>query len=438
VNYALAILAVVAITSIAIVPAAGFGFLQRFAGGAPYTVLEHEAIQYYTTEPTDPIAILESRVDAGQVQFREDPGTGYLASLLEALEIDPSSQLLVSSKTSLQLDLISPQTPRAIYFNDEVYVGWIQGSPLIEISSTDPKLGAIFYSFAEEGDGMPTFERESTLCIQCHNPESPSHVMTSVIPDTTGRPIYNAGVFSTTDQSPLPERWGGWYVTGTHGPQVHMGNLVLDIPPSLPGIARNRVSVDRAEGANLTTLAERVDTSPYLTDTSDIVALMIFGHQIGVQNGITYLNYETRKAQYEEGTTGSREDTVRRVSAAGEALVESMLMVGEVSLTAAVQGTSGFAEHFQSLGPFDSEGRSLRQLDLTQRLLRYPMSYLIYSEHFDRMPDEAREYVYGRLEQLLTAADPGPSFAHLSREDRTVILEILSDTKPEFSAFLDL
>ena len=187
----------------------------------------------------------------------------------------------MASKTSLQLPFISPETPRAIYFNDEIYIGWIQGSPILEISSVDPKLGAVFYVLAHEEGKPPEIKRESAVWIQCHNPQSSSHVMTSVVPDPRGIPVFNAGMFTTTDQSPLPERWGGWYVTGTHGGQVHMGNLIADVPPGLPGINKNKVPLDRSSGANVTDLCTRVDTTPYLSDYSDIVALMVLGHQVG-------------------------------------------------------------------------------------------------------------------------------------------------------------
>jgi hypothetical protein len=415
-----------------LIPVSGRALLQRFPSALHYTGLEHEAIQYYTTPPTDRVALLQSGIDAGEVRFESDSKNGYLASVLQELDIDVSSQLLVSSKTSLQLDHISPATPRALYFNDDIYVGWVQDSPIIEISSTDPRLGAIFYSFAEEADGTATFERETTLCIQCHNPESPSHVMTSVIPDAEGRPIFNAGLYSTTDQSPLPERWGGWYVTGTHGPQLHMGNLVLDIPPSAPGLAP-AVAVNRAEGANLTTLVERVDTDPYISDHSDIVALMVFGHQINVQNKITYLNYEARKAIHEaQFADGSEEDIERRIEAAGEPLLEAMLFVGETALTAPVVGTSGYSEYFSTLGPVDAVGRSLRQFDLTQRLFRYPLSYLIYSRYFDSMPDRAKDYIYDRLAEVLSGDDQSGTFAHLSDENRRAISEILEQTHAAF------
>ncbi len=53
-------------------------------------------------------------------------GWGYLRSMLKALQIDIDSQVLVFSRTSLQTGFISDRTPRAIYFNDDTYVAWVQ------------------------------------------------------------------------------------------------------------------------------------------------------------------------------------------------------------------------------------------------------------------------------------------------------------------------
>ena len=165
---------------------------------------------------------------------------------------------------------------------------------------------------------------------------------------------------------------------------------------------------------------------------------MVFGHQINVQNKITYLNFEARKAIYEAASgTGSADDVTRRIAAAGEPLVEAMLFVGETELTEPVTGTSGYADHFAALGPVDGRGRSLRQFDLTQRLFRYPLSYVIYTEHFDTLPDPAADYVYGRLAEILTGRDRGEVFSNLSADDRLEIFEILQETKPEFLAFAD-
>ncbi len=430
-------------TLIFLLPVTGFTMMQRSPVSRPFAELQHPAIQYYQTAPTDPVAKLMDRVDRGEVQLRYDTKGGYLASLLDELGIDVSSQLLVASKTSLQIDQISPETPRAIYFNDSVYVGWVQGSPLVELSAVDAKLGATFYTVAGGEGGGARFEHEMGLCLQCHDPSMPSHIMTSVIPDKGGLPVFTAGLFSTSDQSPFPERWGGWYVTGTHGGQVHMGNLIADIPPSPPGISRVKVKVDRSEGANLTQLASSlVDTTPYLGRHSDIVALMVLGHQVNVSNQITHLGYETRKALHLESTLDTelgREEgpispvTLTRINAAAELLVGARLFSGEVRLTSPIDGTSGFADHFASQGPWDDKGRSLRQFDLTRRLFRYPLSYLIYSESFQSLPEVARGQVYQLLWEVLVGEDRTDTFAHLSDSDRGAIIGILEKTESGFT-----
>lgn len=394
-----------------------------------FNSLEHDAIRYYETHPTDSIARLEERIAAGEVELRRDGKNGYLASLVDLLDIDVSSQILVTSKTSLQLKLISPETPRAIYFNDDTYVGWVQGSPLVEISTVDPKLGAIFYTLDQEGDGR--FDRDFDVCMQCHNPAAPGHVMTSTIPDETGMPLFHAGTFVTSDRSPLEERWGGWYVTGNHGNQLHMGNLIVrDLPPARPGINTRHVDIDREAGANVTDLSAYFDADPYLSHHSDIVALMVMGHQVFVQNQMTEFNYALRKSAADrpgiDPLVGNEE--------IGEELVEAMLLVDEARLTSPISGTSGYAADFERRGPFDSQGRSLRQFDLRHRLFRYPLSYLIYSRAFDGLPEAGRAYVYRRIDEVLSGRDQSAAFDHLTETDRRNIREILEATKPEYVA----
>jgi hypothetical protein len=384
-----------------------------------FIVLEHPAIRYYDAEITDSIAQLQKRMESGEVHLDADQSHGHLSSLLRAVDIDVSSQVLVTSKTSLQVNLISPATPRAIYFNDDTYVAWVQGSPLLEISTVDPRLGAVFYTLDERAAGEAKFKHESALCLQCHNPAAPGHVMISTIPDDTGVPLYHAGLFTTTDQSPLEERWGGWYVTGAHGQQLHMGNLIIkDLPPAKPGINTNRVTIDRRKGANVTDLAAYLDTSKYLSGQSDIVALMVMGHQIHVQNQMTKLNYAARKAIYDANGA----DVLPAYKDEAEELVKDLLLVGETRLTSKITGTSGFTDDFQRRGPRDSKGRSLRELDLSQRLFRYPLSYLIYSKAFAELPAPARGYVCRRLVDILTGQDVSPDFRNLASEDRQEIL----------------
>jgi hypothetical protein len=253
------------------------------------------------------------------------------------------------------------------------------------------------------------------------------------VPDENGQPLFHAGTFVTTDRSPLEERWGGWYVTGTHGNQLHMGNLIVrDLPPSQPGLNFRRVELERAEGANVTDLTTVFDAEPYLSPHSDIVALMVLGHQVLVQNLMTKLHYAVAKSLYDRPGV----DPVAANRDLAESFVDALLLVDEARLTSPVHGTSGFEEDFESRGPFDSQGRSLRALDLERRMFRYPLSYLIHSNAFSALPDAAAAFVYERIEQVLSGADRSPRFDHLSDADRQAIQEILIETQPGFARHL--
>ena len=400
----------------------------------PSSNLQHAPVDYYKTTPTDPIAQLQQRLADGRVRLERDPDHGYLKSLLQALDIDISSQVLVGSKTSLQRDRISPATPRAIYFNDDSYVAWVQRSRLLELSAVDPQLGATFYTVdqgSDDASAANALTREYDLCLQCHNPPAPGHVMVSLVPDQTGWPLFHDVVFEMTDRSPWEERWGGWFVTGTHGDLPHLGNLIIErAASSRAGDAAFREAVADRKGANVTDLSPFLDATRYLTPHSDIVALMIMTHQVDVQNLMTRLNYAARKAIHvangANATDSYREDADR--------LINAMLFVGEARWDGRISGTSMFADDFQRRGPKDSQGRSLRAFDLSRRLFRYPLSYLIYSKAFFGLPGPARRYVVQGLAGVLTGRDSRSQFAHLSMDDREAILQILEETHPDFAA----
>jgi hypothetical protein len=112
-----------------------------------------------------------------------------------------------------------------------------------------------------------------------------------------------------------------------------------------------------------------------------------------------------------------------------------MLFVDEAPIASRIQGTSGFATSFSERGPRDSQGRSLRQLDLTTRLLRYPCSYMIYSAQFDTLPAEARTAVYERLWAILSGKDRDTRYRHLSTADRRAVLDILRETKRDLPKY---
>lgn len=404
---------------------------------------ENEAIRYFSSTPSDAIARVQLRMDAGSTELRFDANKGgYLNAVLQELQVPVSSQTLVFSKTSGQRELISPARPRALYFNRDVHVGWVQGGPALEIVSMDPKLGAVFYTLDQQQTARPRFHRQTQACLQCHDSPSltggvPGLLVKSVYPNKDGEPIDSAGTFVTSDQSPLKERWGGWYVTGLHGAQLHMGNLIAAHTP-------DGVRLDLAAGANVTDLNSRISTQPYLSAHSDIVALMVLEHQSQVHNLITRASYSTRMALYfdqvrnkELGrSAGYVPDSTRRlVSRVAEPLVRTMLFVDAAPLIEPVSGTSGFSKEFPSQGPRDHTGRSLLDLELKRRVFRYPCSYLIYSASFDALPSPVKDYVYRRLWEILSGEDTSDAFAHLSRDDRTAISAILLETKPDFAAW---
>jgi hypothetical protein len=413
-----------------IIPVIGLALL-RIRTSAPAPAAEKTASQA-PSGPSLPEAIadLQRRIDSGEVKLPIDDKTGYLRALLKELQILPSSQSLVFGKNSAQLFLISPETPRALYFNDDVYVGYVQGAPHIEFASMDPIAGPVFYTLDQGEAAKPQFKKEPTDCLACHDTFDsdkpvPRLLVLSTLSDPKGVAL-NRSAIVTNDKSPFIERWGGWYVTGTHGSQRHMGNRFVREPASSLGDMRKyAASANLNEGANLTDLSKRFDTTPYLNSHSDIVALMVLGHQTHIHNLITVASFSLRDK-------ASDSDLKEK----GEQLLKAMLFSEAVPLTEPVKGTTNFAAEFSALGPRDSKDRSLHQLDLKQRLLQYPLSYLIYSKSFDALPEAAHDYVYRRLWEVLSGKDQSKEFAHLSLEDRKTILEILQDTKPDFAEFV--
>ncbi len=385
--------------------------------------VEYPTIPYTTGKRTDPVAKLIERIERGEVELRHDGERGYLESLLAALGIDPSSQTLVFSQTSLQSRLIGPRTPRAIYFNDDTYVAFVQQGP-IEIGSVDPNLGPVFYLLDQAPARRPAFTAELGKCLSCHDSYSltgggvPRFIVGSGYTGTTGMLVSHEGWILISDRTPLKNRFGGWYVTGRHGSEVHLGNVIIK---TLYDFDR----LDELRKGNLDTLDGLFELRPYLTDKSDIVALLVLQHQADVQNLITRVSYDARTA--EDRRDEPLDETVER-------LLRMMLFVDAVEYAAPISGEAKFVEQFARRALRDAQGRSLRDFDLSRRLFRYPLSYVIYSDLFDALPAEPKAKFYARLHEVLSGADTTEDFAHLSATDRAAIAEILRATKPDFAA----
>jgi len=377
----------------------------------------------------NPIAELDRRIGRGEATLEYTEGAGYLPSLLAGLGVRADSQVLVFSKTSFQQSLINPANPRAIYFNDTVSVGTVPGGEVYELTALDPDDGIAFYSLPIERTERPRFQRRGVECLFCHSPGNkgaPALVVASVSPGADGTPAYTGTFIGTIDhRTPLSDRWGGWYVTGTSGSQAHMGNAYapdpgrpFDLQPVSP----------QHPGA----LPNAVDRSKYLALSSDIVALMTLEHQVGATNRINALSVQYRRTE-RAGLIGDAE--WKHLDAEIDDLVGYLLFVDEAPLRDRVTGSSTFARTFAARGPRDRLGRSLRDFDLVTRTFRYPLSFMVYSDQFDAMPSPVRTRVYQRLHDVLTGADTSPKYAALSAGDREAVLEILADTKARLAEY---
>lgn len=391
-----------------------------FQGSYQMMPFDEEIIDYPHVRATDPVAVLKRKLDYEEIRLKADEKFGLLPSLLKELNIPVSSQMLVFSKTSLQRHLIGPKNPRALFFNDDVYVGYVPGSPIIEIASSDPKLGGVFYTLDQSDLKNPRMRRDNQ-CLECHastrNMGVPGHLARSFIPDEEGKVDMFNGSMMVSHKTPFEKRWAGWYVSGEAGKMVHSGNLMGEA-------AFKKQEETPGYMSSLQQLDQFFDVTKYPEPGSDIVALMTFEHQAHLHNYITRLNYETRIHLYMYQHT-------RHLHQIVDGFVRYLLFADEVPLPGPVKGSSKFAEEFQKQGPRDSKGRSFRDLDLQTRLLKYPCSYLIYSDVFEGLPPEAKELVYRRMYEVLTGAETGEAYARISKESRQAILEILLETKKD-------
>jgi len=389
---------------------------------------EYEGISYRPELWADPVAALVNRIDAGEVELRADGPSRYLTSFLLALDVPLESQSLVFTKTSLQQRLISPATPRAIYFNDDVYVAWTQGSRALEITAVDPTVGPVFYTLTQLEGEPPVIEPKTFMCLRCHDSYSltgggvPRFLMGSMIPGPDGEQISHEGWSLTSQSTPIDERWGGWYVTGTHGEARHRGNLFLESAEAF-------TQLDLSAGANVTHLSEHVDLAPYPDEHSDIVALLVLEHQVQVQNLMTRVSFDARTLLARSARDGMTPEAIDgELEEMIEPLMLAMLFVDEVGFDAPIRGTSGFTDAFTARGVAASDGRSLRDFDLERRLFRYPLSYLIHSSLFESLPEQVKLVFERRLQGVLQGSESNVTFGQLSEEDRRAIREILMDT----------
>ena len=397
---------------------------------------EEPPISYSATQTNDRATEINAAFQSRATEIRSLPAKKRLKWLLDEMGVPVESQIFVFSKTSMQRDLINPESPRVLYFSDEAYVGW-SPTGAFEVAVFDAKLGATFYIFEPHATKEEPLLARSGDCLLCHSrhEHTPSLRTRSVFPDANGEPLSGSGGSNIAPSTPLAERWGGWYVTGTQAPFEHRGNLtgkkIDDFEGPLAMPTRNLLSL---EGV--------VDTHRYLLKTSDVVPLLMHDHQVHVHNVLSTANQDARIALHRwpamREILGLPADAPPQGSclvvfaSQAEKILDALLCRGEAAWPASgITGDGVFAPAYAKTRKPDSQGRSLRDLDLQTRLFRYRCSPLIYSQSFAALPKQMRDLVLLRLSSGLRAFPPSPSFGHLADDERVAIHEILTQTLPD-------
>jgi len=395
-------------------------------GGMFLGSADDPAISYSSAPVNNVVDDLNRKLEAGSARLAFEGRSGYLQSALEALQLPIDSQLLLFSKGSLQGRLVGPSSPRAMFFNDRVVLAWVRDAELLEAAVHDGNGGVVFYALEQRPAERPMFKREFR-CLGCHMTGDtlgvPGLLMFSTTPDGGDRPLK---IVTTDQRSPIAERWGGWFVTGNSGAARHLGNRV----PALEG----------HPGGDVASVAGLFDPDGFRGSSSDIAALLTFSHQTHMINLLTRASWEARAADpaLHPGALaapGQMSLVETLMSGIADEVVDYLLFVDEAPLPGPVASRSGFAERMSASGPRDRRGRSLYELDLQRRLLKYPCSYLIYSPAFDALPPLAKAPIYRRMWHVLSGETGEPRYRSLSLADRRAVVEILKDTKPDLPAY---
>ena len=392
--------------------------------------VDDAAIRYSTAPLNNPVDDLNKKLQDGSVRLTFEGRSGFLKSALEALQLPVDSQLLVFSRASLQGRRIGEQNPRALFFNDRVALGWVRDGDAIEVAAHDQTAGVVFYTLEQRDAtaGPPQFKR-AFECLGCHVTGNTLGVPGLLMFSTTRpeREQYSGIPRAIDHGDPLRLRFGGWFVTGSTGSAPHMGN--------------EAAAIDGRPTRELASVEGLFDADGYRALSSDVVAHLVLTHQAGMTNLLTRASWEARAGDpllHPPFKPNPEQETRVAVVMSGIAteVVDYLLFIDETRLPDRIQGRSGFAERFAKSGPRDRKGRSLYEVDLNQRLMKYPCSYLIYSPAFEALPPAAKDPIYRRMWEVLSGQERDTRYREaLSLADRQAIVEILRDTKKDLPSY---
>lgn len=379
---------------------------------------------YLDWKPKDRFAELQEKAQKGEVKIDTSSDRAFLSSLLQALNVPVSSQMLVFSASSLQSEIINPRNPRALYFNEDTYIGWVPGG-LVEIIAADPEMGPIFYVFdrLRPGGPVPNVTR-STKCMNCHAGNAtrrlPGLIAESLLVSQAGSSLETYRRDVQGHQIPLENRFGGWHLTGEHNLTDNKANVM--------GLTRNgrieKTPVPPGQFSNL---------DLHLLPTSDILPHLVHEHQMGFENRLVYAIYTMRQLKAENKGLMSSEGKAEIEERAQE-LARYIVFADEAKFPAkGIVGDPKYAEDFLRDRKMTKAGLSLKDFDMKTRIFKHRCSFMLYTDTWEHAPKEIKDRVYYRMAEALR--DAQPSMPHLAAEERRVIREILKETLRDLPAW---
>ena len=400
-----------------------------------YNDYELEPHGYFSKDAKDPVTLLMKRVQRGEVLIKEPNGKPLVERLLRELGLNKDTQVLVFSRTSLQRREVSYSNPRALYFNESVYLGWMPNGR-IEIASFDPELGPIFYFQRELDDASSPLLARTRSCLGCHAGDDtnflPGSLGRSVYPDKSGRSLRSIDDYRRSGHHiPLHDRYGGWFVSGNHGAMRHMGNAIA----SREG---GKITIDREQFANLEKLDRFFSTEAYPAPGSDIAALLVFDHQVTMHHRLVEAAYRARQSLFDSKLDPEETDVSKLGKGRstdefleGRDKVVDYLLFRDETPIPKVSCDPAFRRAFTANRIADSRKRSLKDLRLDGRIFENRCSYMIYSPTFDQFPPMLKGAIYARIHEILTSPTPVEGFDYLGKDEKRRILEILDETKED-------
>ena len=376
---------------------------------------------YWERPPQDAVTAALAKIQSGELKVDTSSDRAFVASLLGALKVPVSSQLLVYSATSMQSGIINPRNPRALYFNDEIYVGFVPGG-LVEIMGVDPELGGVFYIFDKPQPGQLPRTDRSTRCFNCHAGSAtmriPGLLAESVAPIISGASYENYRRDEQGHQIPLADRFGGWHVTSAKP----FGETKANIFARSDGSGVKIVKVKPGE---------MWDIEKHLLPSSDILPHLIHEHQIGFDNQVIHAAYLAREIG-DKGRTPTLADD-KRLNEKATALVRYILFTDEAKLPpSGIAGDEKYAADFLSNKKASGTGLSLKDLDLKTRMFKHRCSYMLYTPQWQKLPAMIKNRVYAGMKLALSGKDR--NYAYLSAQERLAIVSILRETLPDLPA----